>query len=160
MSAHRRNSGVIPSSHPESWNELSPLRELFLQHVTEPEANQILRAASTMLYQWALEMVNVWPDHEGGVTVCQVRAAIADLRYVEGFLSHIVGTGWREGVESDRAVLLSQGAERFADELKELTDQLEALLGETADAPEGSPPDTPPPAASAPGRDGKGGASP
>lgn len=130
---HDRDESIpapIPRIDPVHWEEYEGFRETLLLHVTDPEANATLRRLGSFLFSVCLERAELWPHHPEGETRAELRAVLADLRHLEGFL----GTVGKEHVvsslsESDEA--LSRFAARQARSLSRMADKIERVLGDS-----------------------------
>jgi hypothetical protein len=81
---------AVPATiDPESFEDFEGFRETTLAVFTDPEANATLRALGDLLYAMALEYTRYWPHEPGGSFFHQVRAVLADLRHLEGWLGHL-----------------------------------------------------------------------
>jgi hypothetical protein len=121
----------IPRIDPALWEEGEGFRETLLLYYTDPEANETLRRFGSLLFNQALEGSESAPHHPEGATRSELRAALADLRHLEGFLSAV----GREHVLSSLTSadeVLSLFAERQAVELSRIADEIEESLGESA----------------------------
>jgi len=78
-----------PTIDPARWEDFPTFRESFLRWFTEPTANAALRSFGVVLFDLILEANRVQPDQPEGITRHDLRAALADLRAVEGFLACI-----------------------------------------------------------------------
>jgi len=121
----------IPRIDPAQWEEHEGFRETLLRHFTDPQANATLRSLRDLLLTLSLECASSWPHYPEGETHSELRAALADLRHLEGFLS---GVG-REHVissltEDDDA--LSRFAARQAQKLSRIAEEIEQAVGERA----------------------------
>lgn len=83
-------------------------------YVTEPAYNAALRKTEEFLFAMILEPYGSW----------LLRAAVADLRHLEGFLGS-VGREHRLSSLSSEDTALSQSAARIAVEVGKLEDQIE-----------------------------------
>ena len=64
-------------------------RDSFLLHLqTQPGLADAFRLVGHELYGWMLEYVRLYPENGQSATRRDVRAALADLRHVEGFLQY------------------------------------------------------------------------
>lgn len=119
----------IPRIDPAQWEEHEGFRETLLLHFSDPEANTTLRRLGGLLFNLSLECAEGWPHHPEGETRSELRAALADLRHLEGFLS---GVGQEHVVSSLGAAddELSRFAARQALELARIADEIEQALGE------------------------------
>jgi hypothetical protein len=68
---------------------LEPLSETTLAVFADPAANETLRGLGDLLYTMALEYTRHWPHEPNGSFFHQVRAVLADLRHLEGWLAHL-----------------------------------------------------------------------
>jgi hypothetical protein len=119
----------IPCIDPALWEDGEGFRETLLLHFTEPQANATLRDVGALLFDLALECSRSWPHHPAGATHAELRAALADLRHLEGFLDAV----GREHLVSSldfTATALSQFAARQAREVQRIADRIEEELGE------------------------------
>lgn len=81
-----------PTIDPAKWEADFPtFRETFLRWFTNPQDNAALRHFGTFLLNLTIEGNRVQPDEPEGTTRHDLRAALADLRAVEGFLAFIGG---------------------------------------------------------------------
>jgi hypothetical protein len=110
---------------PLSWEERAVFRETFLYYFTQPEAASVLRQVGTLLYDMTLGVYGDWPDWPESSTRAELRAAVADLFHMQGFLSSV----WKEGEVSSvppedaplctQALNWSRVAARLAREIEE-----------------------------------------
>jgi hypothetical protein len=109
------------------WEDHEGFRETLLLHYTDSDANTTLRRLGALLFNVSLECAESWPHHPEGETRSELRAALADLRHLEGFLTsvgreHLVSSL----TASDEA--LSRFAEGQAVEIGRIADRLEEEL--------------------------------
>ncbi len=119
----------IPCLDPAAWEEHEGFRETFLLHYTEPEANTTLRHLGSLLFNLALESSGTWPHHPGGVTRSELKAALADLRHLQGFLA-TVGREHRVSSLTVTDDTLSRFAAEQAKEVGRIADRIEEELGQ------------------------------
>jgi hypothetical protein len=119
----------IPRIDPALWEEGEGFRETLLLHYTDPEANETLRRLGTFLFNTSLEHAASWPHHPEGETRAELRAALADLRHLEGFLGS-VGREHETSSLSPSDDALSLIAARQAVELARIADEIEHALRE------------------------------
>lgn len=127
----------IPRIDPEDFEKHEGFRETFLLHFSEPKTNTNLRELGSLLFDLALESSEAWPDPPEGLTRSELRAAVADLRFLEGFL----GAVGREHLVSSldfAATALSQLAARQAREVGRIADRIEEELALGIRSPEGA----------------------
>jgi len=74
---------------PAHFEDFEGFRETTLAAFTDPRANDVLRGLGDLLYTQALEYARHWPREPGGAFFHQVRAVLADLRHLEGWLDHL-----------------------------------------------------------------------
>jgi hypothetical protein len=79
----------IPRIDPAVWEDHEGFRETFLLHYTAPEANQTLRRLGGLMFNQALERVDLWPKRPESSTRAELLAAVADLRFLEGYLGAV-----------------------------------------------------------------------
>jgi hypothetical protein len=112
---------------PERFEDFPVFRETFLSFVPAAGVNVILRSFGEMLYRFVLEYWQYWPDQPEGQLRGSLRAAVADMRHVQGFL-----LDWAHPETSysgaHEAHLGKVGGE-IAVEIGELADRLEKELG-------------------------------
>ena len=119
----------IPRIDPASWEEGEGFRETLLLHITDPDANATLRSLGSLLFNLSLEGAEFWPRRSESETRSELRAVLADLRHLEGFLSSL-------GREREVSSLSPSDDElsRFAGEqaplLAQIADKVERTLGE------------------------------
>jgi len=93
----------MPDRHesiPPPWNESDSFRETGLICIDDPEDREALRRVSRLIFDMSLEVsheLGVSHELEGdSMTRAELRAAVADLRYLEGYLATVL----RESEES------------------------------------------------------------
>jgi hypothetical protein len=121
----------IPRIDPAEWEDHEGFRETLLLHFTDPQANTTLRRLGDLFLTLSLEAAPSWPHHPEGETRSELRAALADLRHLEGFLSgvgqeHVVSS---LGADDDA---LSRFAVRQAQKLARIAEEIEQAIGEGA----------------------------
>ena len=121
----------IPRIDPALWEKHEGLRETLLLHYTDPEANETLRRLGDFFYNASLACAPSWPNQPEGETRAELRAALADLRHLEGFLAS-VGREHRVSSLSSADEALSEFAERQTLELSRIADGIEEALGARA----------------------------
>ena len=115
-----------PVIRPEEWEEQPAFRETFLLYFTDPGANATLRAFGRLLHEFVLEFWGMWPHHREGIFPAELRAAVADLRHVQGALLEWTGPAFT--MESPYEVRLAGVGADVAAALGELAGRLEAEL--------------------------------
>jgi hypothetical protein len=123
------NSPVIPPNlAPATWEDFPVFRETFLMYFTEPPTNAALRIFGRLFHELVLEYYHHWPSWPEGVTATELRAAVADLRHLEGYLGS-VGREHEEAALTGPEMALSRLAARQAGELARIANELEQALG-------------------------------
>jgi hypothetical protein len=100
-------------------------------YLTPPGYAAALRTVGEMLHMMILESYNPWPGWPESSTRTELRAALADLRHLEGFL----GAVGREHVVSSLTRpdgRLSRFAARQAAEVAKIAHRIEAELAKLA----------------------------
>ena len=101
-----------PFLDPEKWEQAPCFRETFLSHFPLQEHNESLRTLGNLVYDMVLEYSGYWPDHPEGWLRTRLRAAVADLRHVQGMLASLGqeaggGDATGEQADADRLFLLA-----------------------------------------------------
>ena len=74
---------------PADWEKLPAFRQTFLMYVTPPGYAAALQGVGEMLYSLMLETPAEWPGWTESATRTEMRAALADLRHLQGFLGAV-----------------------------------------------------------------------
>ena len=119
---------IPPLIEPTAWEDFPVFRETFLMYFTEPPANSALRVFGRLFHELVLEYYHHWPGWPEGVTVTELRSALADLRHLEGYLG-AVGREHEEAALTEPETVLSRLAARLAGELTRIADEIEQALG-------------------------------
>ncbi len=118
-----------PTIDPDRWEAYEGFRETFLLYFTREDANAALRTVATLLYDLCLESGSVlMPDHPEGTARAQVRAVVADLRFLQGFLASLTAEAERSSLEPYEEHLFRFAGKRSA-VLSQAADEIEAHLG-------------------------------
>jgi hypothetical protein len=120
-------AAIPPIIDPKEYEEFPAFRETFMVFVTDPAANAALRGFGKLLFDGILAVWGDWPDHPEGMFRASLRAAIADLRHVQGALLEWTGESFTYDTPHEE-FLASVGTE-VAHSLGELVDRLEGELG-------------------------------
>lgn len=113
---------------PRRWEKFQGFRETFLMYVTDSRSSAALRGTAALLYDLVLQYFQYWPSWPESMTSTELRAALADLRFLQGYLE----TLGKESVESDLDEpdeQLSRLAAQKAKELARIGDEIEEALG-------------------------------
>ena len=118
---------VPPVIDPALWESYPIFRESFLMYVSEPSFNAALRTTADHFFSMLLETYERWPAWEESSTRTEVRAALGDLRHLQGFLASI---GQERHVSSldEGDAKLSKHASQVARLLKQVGDTLQRKL--------------------------------
>ena len=116
-----------PALDPARWEDFNGYRETFLLYFPEPTANASLRRTADLYYQLVLESPLVMPDPPEGWVRTQIRAALADLRFLQGFLASL-------GEEAETSLTaheehLCRFVGKRAEVIGKTADEIEAQLG-------------------------------
>ena len=117
-----------PIVDPESFHDFDGFRETTLSLFTRPEDNATLRRTGRLLYTLACEVSAGWPPEPEGSLRHECRAAVADLRHLQGFLGMLGREGEcsREGHEGH----LARVCNRLSVKVRKVADVLDKELGE------------------------------
>jgi hypothetical protein len=77
----------VPRIDPEKWDEQPVFREAFMWYVSDPKNDAAFRVFSQSLYSMALESCRSWDGTFAEAEAERLRAVVADLRYLQGFLT-------------------------------------------------------------------------
>jgi hypothetical protein len=113
---------------PAGWEESAGFRETFLYHFYMPQDVAALRHLSRMLHEMSLEMARYGPVTPESGTHENLRAALADLRHLQGFLA-AVGRSKEESALTPADTELAALAARQSRALADLAAALEQALG-------------------------------
>ncbi|HSS48736.1 MAG TPA: hypothetical protein VLX28_07310, partial [Thermoanaerobaculia bacterium] len=111
---------IPPRIDPSQWEHFVAFRETFLLHFTEPRHNRALRGVGDLIYELALDY-NHFPDQPEGWRRAELRAAVADLRHLEGYLVTAASDPPDEPYEAAlcrTAVLMSQEVGSVAEHIE------------------------------------------
>jgi hypothetical protein len=116
-----------PTIKPEDFEKYPTFRETFLVMLTDPDANATMRALGLLLLDFVLAIWGEWPSPPEGMLFASLRAAIADMRHLEGSILEWTDP---EKVGFDPAEVRPAGvARKLAGDLGALADRLERTLG-------------------------------
>ena len=122
---------VPPVIDPAAWEDYPIFRETFLLYISEPAFNAALRTAGEHFFGMLLETYQNWPAWPESSTRTELRAAVADLRHLQGFLAS-VGQERRVSSLSPGDVRLSRYASNAARILNRLAGSIELMLAKEA----------------------------
>lgn len=117
-----------PQVHePEQYEDCQGFRETFLLYVTDPYLNGALRVLGAATFDMILDYCRNWPKLPGVATAWELKAALGDLRHLQGFLAYV----GREREASDPRTVdgeLSDLARVAAEDLGHVGDGIEKAL--------------------------------
>ena len=122
---------VPPILDPVLWEDFPVFRETFLMYISEPEFNASLRRVGEYFFGMLLECYGDWPEWPESSTRTELRAAVADMRHLQGFLAS-VGQERRFSSLTPEDAKLSKHASRVARLLKQVADTFERKLAQGA----------------------------
>lgn len=123
-----------PRIVPATWEDYPAFRETFLMYFTESPANAALRIFGRLFHELVLEFYRHWPEWPESVTATELRAALSDLRHLEGFLA-AVGREHEGAALTDEDTALSLLAGRLAIDLAGIAGEIEAAIGKEVREP-------------------------
>ncbi len=115
-----------PVISPDRWEDFPCFREIFLVMFTDARANDAMRRFGLLQYEMAIETWGQWPDHREGIFPAELRAAVADLRHVQGAMSSWCGPAFTASGEYE--IRLAEVGKAVALAVGELADRLEVEL--------------------------------
>ncbi len=98
-----------PPSPP--WNEADSIRATALLYVDDPDDRDTLRRLGRLIFNLAVETARL--PFEESMTRAELRAAVVDLRFVEGFLDSVRQSAEHAGLppeEEDLAIFAGKAA--------------------------------------------------
>lgn len=114
-----------PVISPENWESFQGFRETFLMHFPGVDVNAAFRTLATLVYDLILETPAVQPDPPEGHIRTHLRAAIADLRFLQGYLQTLSQD--MSPTPEDEPLCRAAGTRAIL--LERITDELEQHLG-------------------------------
>ena len=117
-----------PALDPARWEDFNGYRETFLLYFPDPVANAALRRCADLYYQLILESPLVMPEQPEGWVRSQIRAAVADLRFLQGFLASLGEEA--EASHTPHEEHLCRFAGKRAKVIARAADEIEKQLGE------------------------------
>src|SRR5258708_2904430 len=80
-----------PVIDPERFEDFMTFRETFCVYFPDAIANARLRGFGHLLFEMVLETWGQWPNHPEGIFPNELRAAVADMRHLQGAMSSWCG---------------------------------------------------------------------
>jgi hypothetical protein len=126
-----------PEVDPDAWETFPAFRETFLMYLTPPGYADTIRKTGEVLYSLILDTPAEWPGWPESSTRTEMRAALADLRHLQGFLAAVGREREVSSLDPEDAYL-SNTAARLARQIKHAADGIERELdGAPGAEPEG-----------------------
>ena len=130
-SDHLESTPVVtpPVIDPANWEDFEGFRESFLLHFTRQADNVALRGVAVLLFDLVLEAsTTLIPPQPEGWARAQIRAAVADLRFLQGLLGSFTQEAEGSSLEPFENHLYRFAGARSA-VLGKVADEIEAQLG-------------------------------
>ena len=115
-----------PIIRPEEFEDYPAFREVFLLLFSDARANTAMREFGRLLHELVLEFWGHWPPHPEGLFPAELRAAVADLRHIQGCLQE--WTGPANPVDTEHERRLAEVGADVAKRLGDLAYRLEVEL--------------------------------
>jgi hypothetical protein len=126
-----------PEVDPAAWENFPAFRETFLMYFTPPGYADAIRKTGEIAYSLILDTPAEWPGWTESATRTEMRAALADLRHLQGFLGAVGREREVSSLDPEDAYL-SNTAARLARQIKHTADGIERELdGAPGAKPEG-----------------------
>jgi hypothetical protein len=116
-----------PVIDPAAWEAFPVFRESFLMYISEPSFNASLRTAAEHFFGMLLETYQHWPAWKETTTRTEMRAALGDLRHLQGFLASVGREREVSSLDPEDAYL-SNIAAKLARQIGHATDGIERDL--------------------------------
>ncbi len=118
-------AAVPPVVDPKDHERFPTFRETFLFFLTGPEINATFRAFGDQLFTLVLLSWDEWPDYPESIARTAMRAVLADLRHLQGFLLQWCQS---ESGLSEADLHLPGAGLRISKKIGEVADRLEKEL--------------------------------
>jgi hypothetical protein len=126
-----------PVIDPAACEDFPAFRETFLMYFTPPGYADALRTVGEMLHTMILENYRPWPGWPESSTRTEMRAALADLRHLQGFLGSVGREREVSSLDPEDAYL-SNIAAKLSRQIRHAADGIERELdGAPGAEPEG-----------------------
>ena len=122
-----------PVIDPEHFEDFPAFREVFLVFFPDARANDAMRRFGLLLYEMVLETWGTWPHHPEGIFPAELRAAVADLRHVQGAMAEWCGPTFSPASEYE--VRLAGVGTSVAQGIAKIADRLEVELNAWREGP-------------------------
>jgi hypothetical protein len=120
-----------PVIDPDRFEDFMAFRETFLVYFPDARANAAMRGFGNLLFEMVLEAWGQWPDHPEGIFHNELRAAVADMRHLQGAMSSWCGPAFTGS--SEHEVRLARVGADVALAIGELAGTLEVELNSWLD---------------------------
>ncbi|MGH7484089.1 MAG: hypothetical protein ACREMY_00620 [bacterium] len=114
-----------PVVEPHRWEDFAVFRESFMVYVSPVEYNASLRMTGKLLYEMMIATWGDWPDPAEGWLRAHLRAAVADLRQLQGSLT----TLGEDAPDDPYEAALCRTALLVSAKLGKAADSIEGKLG-------------------------------
>jgi hypothetical protein len=116
-----------PVIDPAKWEDFPTFRETFLAYFTRPEDAAAFRHIGNLVFEMVLEHCRYFPDPPESDVRRELRAALADLRHLQGFL-RTLGNQRKASSLGPEDTALSRYAAKQSGKVRRLTDRIEQRL--------------------------------
>lgn len=131
---------AVPTIEPERWEDFPVLRETFLCEIYRPEDGELFRSLAKLVAVSISEHGMMWPYTYMDATARYLQGALADLRFLQGFLRFTCERdeerrdGDREQYPGDEEAVrrhdrLCELGNLIAEQIGVLADELETEVG-------------------------------
>jgi hypothetical protein len=118
----------VPILDPDAFERFEGWRETTLAVFTDAKANATIRAMAELIYTVCLEYSRYWPTEPEGSFRHQCRAAVADLRHLQGYLA-MLDQARVDASLDDEEERISAACGRLSPRVKKIADALETAVG-------------------------------
>jgi len=115
-----------PVIDPEQFEDFMVFRETFMVFFPDRRANGEMRGFARLLFEMVIETWGGWPDHPEGIFPAELRAAVADMRHLQGAMANWCGPAFTASGEYE--IRLAEVGKAVALAVGELADRLEVEL--------------------------------
>jgi hypothetical protein len=121
------SAATPPTIDPAAWEDYPAFRETFLMYFTPPGYAAALRTVGEMLHTMILENYRPWPGWPESSTRTEMRAALEDLRHLQGYLASVGRERELSSLDPEDAYHSSRAAQ-LARQIKHAADGIEREL--------------------------------
>ncbi len=119
---------VVPTIDPKDFDDFAVFRETFLRQIDHVREVSAFRDFATVLFEMSGEATRLWQGTYAESTASDLAASVADLRYLQGFLSVLVTTSSESESLTPRNKFFLRTADRTAQKIAALAEEIEADL--------------------------------